>query len=150
MKNKISALIFLLSIQLGFSQEAVEPVSWETTFEKISDNNYNLIFTAKIQNTWHLYSQNVPENGPLPTVFKLISHENYEVIGNVTEEKGKTVYEEVFEMKIKYFESKTVFKQRIKTKKKKDFKISGTIDYMTCNSIQCIPGSTIFEIEIKY
>ncbi|MBP0903211.1 protein-disulfide reductase DsbD domain-containing protein [Mariniflexile gromovii] len=95
-----------------------------------------------------MYSQNVPKDGPLPTVFLFESHSNYELIGKMSEPKGKTVYESVFEMDTKYFENKAVFKQRIKIKNNTTFKIKGDIEFMTCNSEKCIQGYDNFEIKI--
>lgn len=146
----INLMFFLFNIYIGFAQKEFEkPVKWTTTIEKTTETDYNLIFTATIKNTWHLYSQNVPENGPLPTVFNLNPNSSYSCVGEVKEEKGKTVYEDVFEMKIKYFETKAIFKQSIKVDSKNEFKISGTINFMLCNSEECMPESTKFEIKIE-
>jgi len=144
--KKITLLLLLINIT-GFSQ-ILEPVKWSTSTEKISETEYNLVFIATIDDNWHLYSQNVPENGPLPTVFKLKPNTNYECIGKPSEEKGIIVYEEVFDMKIKYFETKAVFKQHIKTKHKNMFKILGEIEFMCCDNTKCIQGYDDFEFEI--
>ena len=64
-------LIFLLafdSFTIGHSQ-ILDPVKWTTSVEKISDTEYKLIAKASIESGWHLYSQNVPEDGPIPTTF---------------------------------------------------------------------------------
>ena len=103
-------LILLFISALNYAQ-VLKPVTWETSVEKISDFKYNLIFTATIEKHWHLYSQNVPENGPLPTQFKFNSNSNFETLGTVSEENGMIVFEEVFGMNLTYFEERTVFKQ---------------------------------------
>jgi thiol:disulfide interchange protein DsbD len=139
--------IFLFISLSGFSQ-ILEPVKWSTSLEKNSDLEYNLVFTAEIDETWHLYSQHVPENGPLPTVFSFEDFTNYTLVGNMSEPKGKTVYEVVFEMDTKYFENKAVFKQRIKLKNNTNFKIKGNIEFMVCNSEKCIQGYHNFEIKL--
>lgn len=145
--KKIIYLILLISIT-GFSQ-IIEPVKWSTTFEKISDLEYNIVITATIDDTWHLYSQKVPEDGPLPTVFKFSPSSNLRLIGNTSEEKGLLVYEKVFDKKIKYFEKKAIFKQRIKLKNRNPFIIKGNIEYMSCNNEKCVPGYNDFEIKIR-
>jgi len=43
------------------ANELVEPVKWSITTEKLSDTKYKLIYKAAIQDKWHLYSQNLPE-----------------------------------------------------------------------------------------
>lgn len=144
--KKITLLLLLISVT-GFSQ-ILDPVKWSTSTEKISETEYNLVFTATIHDNWHLYSQNVPENGPLPTVFTFNYSSDFSLIGNLSEEKGMIVYEEVFDIKIKYFEAKAVFKQHIKTKHKNAFKILGEIEFMSCDNTKCVQSYDDFEFEI--
>lgn len=59
--------------------------------KKITDTEYELIATATIDNGWHLYSQVVPEDGPIPTRFSYQSNEKYLKKGNTQEESGETV-----------------------------------------------------------
>jgi thiol:disulfide interchange protein DsbD len=101
-----------------------------------------------IEPNYHLYSQKVPEDGPLPTIFIFEKNNNYELIGNTIEGTGHTVYEPFFKMKIKYFDKKAVFKQRIKVKNKNSFKIIGEIEFMTCNDSNCVPGYGDIEFKI--
>ena len=63
--------IFIITILVAsFVQAQIyEPVKWSTSVEKISDIEFKLIATASIESGWHLYSQDVPENGPVPTTF---------------------------------------------------------------------------------
>lgn len=147
MKSILSILLFLIVfVNSTFSQKA-KSVTWQITTEKISDTEYNLVFTASIKDTWHLYSQSVPKNGPLPTVFNFNMNNNYKSIGAPIEQKGKIIFEKVFEMEVKYFENEAIFKQRIKISKK-DFKLTGNIRYMTCDSKQCILDTYNFEFNI--
>ncbi|WP_042243194.1 protein-disulfide reductase DsbD domain-containing protein [Jejuia pallidilutea] len=141
-------LILLFTSTLNYAQ-VLKPVTWETSVEKVSNSNYNLVFTATISNHWHLYSQNVPEGGPLPTQFTFNISPNFRLEGKVLEGKGMMVFEEVFDMKVKYFEERAVFKQNIKVRSNKHFKISGNIQYMSCNSESCMPGFQDFEFYIK-
>jgi len=145
MKKLLSLLLLITTI--SYSQ-ILEPVKWSSEAKKISETEYDLIITATIEPNYHLYSQKVPEDGPLPTIFIFEKNENYELIGKTTEEKGHTVYDPVFKLKIKYFDMKTTFKQRIKLKNKNNFKIIGEIEFMTCNDSNCVPGYGDIEFEI--
>jgi thiol:disulfide interchange protein DsbD len=89
-------------------------VKWETSIEKISDTEYNLIASATIDDGWHLYSQSVPEDGPIPTTFLYKANAGYELIGATQEEAGHTVDDPVFQMRITFFEDRAEFRQRIK------------------------------------
>jgi len=140
-------LLLVLIATTGFAQ-ILEPVKWSTEIKKISDSEYELIIKATIETNYHLYSQKVPKDGPLPTVFIFEKSNGYELIGDTIEEKGHTVFEPVFNMKIKYFDTKTTFRQRIKVKSKSDFKIIGEIEFMTCNDSSCVQGYGDIEFEI--
>jgi len=106
---------------------------------------YELIVNTTIEPGYYLYSQQVPENGPLPTVFTFHKSRFYKLIDTVTEEKGKVKYDPVFEMNIKSFAEHSTFKQRIKIKGKKKRKIIAKVEFMTCNNLKCIRGKETLE-----
>ena len=148
MKSLIFILALIFSVNM-FSQ-IHNPVKWTTSVEKVSSTEYDLVATAAIQGDWHMYSQTVPKDGPIPTSFAFESNGNYLKKGNTKEEEGHTVDDPVFGMKIKYFGHKAVFKQRIKLKSKADFNVNATVEFMTCNNTQCLPPKEvdlIFEIK---
>ena len=134
--KKLVVFLSLFIVSIGFSQ-IHDPVKWDTSVEKISETEYDLIINASIEKNWHLYSQNVPEDGPIPTSFSFTTSNNFEIIGKTSEEKGHTVHDAVFEMKIKYFENKATFKQRIKLLSKNAFSINGTVEFMVCDDASC-------------
>ena len=135
-------LLFLVFTSLGYSQ-ILDPVKWKTSVEKVSPTEFDLIVTATIERGWHLYSQNVPDDGPIPTTFSFEGSVNYLKKGNTKEEVGHTVNDPVFNMKIKYFDKKATFKQRIKIKYSDAFKINASVEFMVCNDTQCLPPTEI-------
>ena len=120
------------------NSQLLDPVKWSASFEKISDTEYELIATAKIDSGWHLYSQQVPENGPFPTTFTFDPQESFQLLGETVEEEGTTVLDAVFEMEIKYFENSTVFKQRVSVTPEDLPIIKASVEFMACNDIQCV------------
>jgi len=114
MKKLLVSLLFIISIVQGYAQ-VLEPVKWSTSVERISDTEYQLVSKATIDSGWHLYSQNVPQDGPIPTSFTYNdSTGQFNIIGNNSEEKGHTIDDPVFQMRIKFFEKTAVFKQKVK------------------------------------
>ncbi len=149
MKNIISLLTLLLIYTASFAQ-IHNPVEWSTSVEKISDVEYDLIIKATIEDKWHLYSQNVPEDGPIPTSFVFETTEQFNLVGNVIEEEGHTVHDPVFDMEIKYFENEATFKQRIKVETNYALKIIGELEFMVCDDTNCLPPTFVdleFNIE---
>lgn len=140
--KKILVILFL-SLSVSGMAQIHNPVKWSTSTEKISDTEYELIATATIQGEWHLYSQSVPESGPIPTTFTYQSNKNYLKKGNTKEEEGHTVDDKVFDMRIKYFGTKADFKQRIKLKSKESFQVKATVEFMVCNDTQCLPPNEV-------
>ncbi|GAL65079.1 protein-disulfide reductase DsbD family protein [Algibacter lectus] len=135
----LSVLIFSLT---GYSQ-VLDPVKWTTSVEKISETEYHLISTAIVDRGWHLYSQNVPENGPIPTTFVYDDSEGgFKIIGNTEEEEGHIVDDPVFGMEIKFFENKATFKQKVEVEAGKS-SISGFVEFMVCDDTRCLPPTEV-------
>jgi len=141
MKKIIILLIFLISSNL-YSQ-IHNPISWKTSVEKITAKEYNLILSATIDSGWHLYSQNVPKDGPIPTTIIFKKSNNYNLLGVPSEEVGQTVDDKVFSMRIKYFEKSAVFKQKIQVLNLNSFKIIGELEFMVCNDVNCLPPTFV-------
>ena len=141
MKNR---LIFLfLTFTLGIFSQIEDPLQWSTSVEKVSDNEFILVSKATIEEGWHLYSQEVPEDGPIPTTFSFdTSNENFSLIGKTIEEKGHTVDDSVFEMKIKFFENSAIFKQRVKTTFDINT-INGVVEFMVCDDTKCLAPTEV-------
>ena len=144
--------IFLLIT--GFTNAQIHnPVKWKTSVEKVSESEFDLVVTATIDEGWHLYSQNVPDGGPIPTSFSFKSAENeFQLVGKTTEGKGHEEYDNVFEMDIKYFEDQAVFKQRIQVLTENKIIINETLEFMVCDDTNCLPPTEVdisFEVQGK-
>jgi thiol:disulfide interchange protein len=141
MKKVIILLTFVLSTSV-FSQ-IYDPVKWSTSVEKISDIEYNLIATATIESGWHLYSQVVPEGGPIPTLFTYDdSSGKVRTMGNTSEEEGHTVDDPVFNMKIKFFENSATFKQKVELVEGTNL-VNGIVEFMVCDDARCLPPEEV-------
>jgi hypothetical protein len=147
----LSLIIFVALNSFSFSQaQILEPVKWTTSITKISDTEYELIAIANIESKWHLYSQTVPENGPIATSFTFENNGKFLKKGNTFEDKGHTIDDSVFGMQIKYFENKAEFKQRIKLKAKVPLEVVATVKFMVCDDSRCLPPmevDLIFDIK---
>ena len=104
------AIFFAIS---NLTAQIYDPVSFTTSVKEIGENKYILSIIAKIDKSWHIYSQNVPSGGPAPTSFTFPKSKNYKTIGSVAEPAGHEVDDPVFNMRIKYFADK-----QLKDKKK--------------------------------
>ena len=142
MKNIVLSCLMLIMPIVASQAQILEPVKWSTSVEKISDTEYNLVSIATIDKGWHLYSQNVPDDGPIPTTFTY-TEDGFQLLENTKEEEGHTVDDPVFEMKIKFFENKAEFKQRIKVLNNELSIVKGEVEFMVCDDARCLPPSYV-------
>jgi thiol:disulfide interchange protein len=145
----VFSIISLLLPLLSFSQ-ILEPVKWSFKVEQSSPDEATLVFTAKADKGWHVYSQDIPPGGPLPTEFIFEENTDYKPIGKVTEPEGHEEMDPNFEIVLKYFDDKVSFKQKIKILSAKDFQVKGYLTFMCCDDTQCLPPTDVdFVFNIK-
>jgi thiol:disulfide interchange protein DsbD len=140
-KNIVFFLISLFFMLATLNAQVYEPVKWFSDVEKISETEYNLIYTAEIEPHWHVYSQEgVGDEGPIPTEFTFNDQEgNFELLGKTLEPDVDAVYDDVFAMDIKFFENLAVFTQKIKLLNTKITEISAEVFFMVCDDEKCLP-----------
>ena len=142
-------IIVFLVVFLGFSTSILaqlETVKWSTSIEKHADNEYTITYKATISDGWHLYSQHLPDNGPIPTAFTFVdSDKDYTLIGKTEETEPHIEFDEVFQMETPFFADKAEFKQRIKLLKKDINTVKAVVEFQTCDDKTCIfePGYEI-------
>lgn len=143
--------VFTLMMFMSVSSKAqiLEPVKWSIENKKFNDKEFEIVYTAKIDQGWHLYSQFIKPNGPKPTHFAVEKSPNFIQIGQISEEKGNDKFEEFFNMDVKYFKDKAVFVQKIKIENSDKLTIRGEIEFMSCNDETCVPGYSDIEVELK-
>lgn len=148
MKKYILLLLCLLFVSQVFSQ-ILEPVKWTFTSEKTTDSTANLYLTATIDKGWHIYSQTIVGEGPVPTSFAFEKSKDYQLVGKVYEPKGHEEFDKGFEINVTYFEKSVTFVQSIKILTDKDFVVKGTLTFMACEK-SCLPPADIdFSFNIK-
>ncbi|MBU0486829.1 MAG: thioredoxin family protein [Bacteroidetes bacterium] len=143
-------LIFSILIKSNPAvSQIVEPVKWTFSIKKTSDDQAELLFSATIENGWHLYSQYIPEGGPISTFFSIDDSKDYKKIGKVIEPKPEEEDDPIFKMVLKYFSHKAVFKQKIQLLSDKETTIKGFVEFMCCDDKRCIPPEEVnFEIKV--
>ncbi len=148
--KKIAFLFILINSFMGYSQIALNPVEWVVTYNAISNTEGELIFTANIQDKWHIYSQKASTDGPVPTSFSITLNANhYELVGSVEESNAHEIFDYTFDTKLLVFDKQAVFKQKVKRKTKKGFHIISSVEFMSCDDSKCLPPKTLnFETHI--
>lgn len=133
---------FLFMADLA-SAQILKPVKWSFSSQKINASESYIILTAVIDKGWHIYATTLPAgDGPIATSFKFSASKSYQVIGKIEEVKKPVVeFDKTFDKKIGTFSGTAVFRQKVKTKSGNPVK--GSLEFMACNSSQCLPPETV-------
>lgn len=130
-KNLILFVILLMTTSLFAQMES--HVNWKFSTKKVSENEVELIAKASIDEGWHLYGQFFKDGGPVRMVFKFEPSNGYQLVGKVAESpKPKEVMDDVFKIKIQYFEHNATFTQKIKVLSDKPLTIKGSLEGQVC------------------
>ena len=132
--------VFLLFfVFLSFTLQGQEPVSWSNSIEKISENKYKLIFDAKIEKGWYLYSTKKIKDGPIPTSFNYTIDSTKIIFKDVIPRRTPNKeYDKFFEIDLEFFEKNIGFEQSIEINSNGIDYITGYIEFQTCNDEICL------------
>ena len=144
----ITLICFTANISL-FAQ-ILEPVKWSFSSKRINDTIAELTLKATIDKGWHVYSQHIPDGGPIPTTFTFTKNGDYQLIGKVSEPKPIEEVDPNFDnMVLKFFANSVQFKQKVKILSNKPIIIKGVLNFMCCDDKQCLPPSDVpFEFKL--
>jgi thiol:disulfide interchange protein DsbD len=150
MKNRLLPFLLLVLIPFFSTSQILEPVKWSFRVEYPAKGEATLLMTATADKGWHVYSQDIPPGGPIPTTFTFTKSPHYELIGKVTEPKAIQENDPNFDMVLKFFADKVTFRQKIKIHSREDFIVKGVLNFMCCDDKQCLPPNDVeFEFRVK-
>ena len=148
LKRAIFCAVAWLLPAFSANAQIYDPVTWDFNYEKKSENNYELVFTAVIEKGSHIYAMEIPEGGPIPTSFVFNAPAGFTLDGKTYEvTKPEELFDEAFGFKIKSFSDKAEFRQKI-TSTITSFAVSGMVNFMSCNNTTCSPPKDV-EFTIK-
>jgi thiol:disulfide interchange protein DsbD len=115
---RIIKLFFLFLITATSYAQIDNPVKWTSKTNpnevKIGET-IELIFEAKIQEGWHMFSSDFsPDLGPIVATFTFAPNASYELVGKIKPIKPLKKYDDIFQGDYTYFEHKGIFIQKVK------------------------------------
>ena len=137
-------LLLLLTLFLFTAASAQEmPVKFTVQQKQVSPTEVDVVFTAKIDKGWHVYSTNIPDGGPTAATMHTDKAEGAQPMGALIKQ-GKEISEDdqIFGMRLSYFENAVTFIQKYKITAK-TYNIKGYLEYGACNDEMCMPPSTV-------
>lgn len=135
----------------GHNQESqiFEPVRWTFNHKDLGDGEYELQFSATIDEHWHVYSMHLPaETMTQATVFEFDTLKGIELVGKVLEPEPITQFDPVNEEELSWFENQVTFTQKVKLTEVDGY-IKGALNFMACDDEKCLaPEWVDFEFKI--
>jgi thiol:disulfide interchange protein DsbD len=142
-------LILAISLLSLWSLNAFSQASWTFKTNKINDSIAELELRVKLKDGWHIYSQHT-KGTELPIEFTFEKSQDYQRIGNVLEPKAISTYDIYAKDTTRHFDGSVIFRQKIKIRSEKDFKIKGNVNFQLCEKGLCIPPDDVaFSFEVK-
>ena len=142
MKRSAILLLLLLSgIGLtGLNGQIYEPVKWLFELNDLPSTEKEIHLTASIEKGWYIYDMNLREGGPIPTSITIEIIQGAELLGKPEASvKPQEKFDKIFDMNVRWYANKVTFIQKIKVTDFKKFRLSGEVQFMTCNEAQCLP-----------
>lgn len=120
-----------------------EPVKFNSELKRISETEAEIVFNAVMEKGWHVYSTDLGDGGPISATFNVDNISGAEVNGKLLPQ-GNEIEEmdPIFGMKVRFFESKATFVQKIKITDDK-YSIKGYLEYGACNDENCLPPTSV-------
>jgi len=142
MKRILSAVSMLIMAFMVHAQ-MVDPVKFTSTLKTNNTAEAEIVFSGTIDNGWHVYSTNLGNDGPIEATFHVNKLEGAELVGPLTPH-GKEIseYDNMFGMKLRYFEKNVQFVQKVKFTKPQ-YNIDAYLEYGACNDEMCMPPTEV-------
>ena len=142
MKRILSAVSMLIMAFMVHAQ-MMDPVKFTSTLKTNNTAEAEIVFSGTIDNGWHVYSTNLGNDGPIEATFHVNKLEGAELVGPLTP-RGKEIseYDNMFGMKLRYFEKNVQFVQKVKFTKPQ-YNIDAYLEYGACNDEMCMPPTEV-------
>ena len=143
MTKRNYVLLLLLAVLTTVQAQMVDPVHFTTELKTGKGAEGEIVFTAKIDPGWHVYSTDLGQDGPIEATFNAVKMDGVETVGKLTP-KGNVIkkFDNMFGMELKYFENSATFVQKVKFTKP-EYTIDCYLEYGACNDQSCMPPTQV-------
>ena len=136
-------IIITTLVSLSANAQMFDPVHFTSELRMRQHNEGDIIFSATIDGGWHVYSNNIPEGGPTPASFHKVTMKGMETAGALrTATAPVKVFDEMFQMEVRYFEHKVTFIQPVRFTAA-DYSVDCYLEYGACNDEMCLPPTEV-------
>ena len=145
--KRIMTVATLMLVSILAMAQMQTPVHFSVSQKQVSPSEVDVIFTGKIDKGWHVYSTGLPDDGPISATLTSETSEGAKAEGKL-KAQGKEIsqFDNLFGMKLRYFENSVTFVQRYKLTAE-EYHIKGFLEYGACNDQSCLPPT---QVEFDY
>lgn len=141
--KKISSLLLAFLMVLPVWAQFQDPVKFSVTQNALSDSEFEIVFSAKIDAGWHVYSTDIPDGGPTPATITFEGKDGAEPVGKLAVRGNvHTAYDNMFGMKVSFMEGTATFVQKMRITAAK-YSVKGYLNYGACNDENCMPPTDV-------
>lgn len=134
----------LLSLTTLFTQaQIVDPIQSSAQLKTGKTAEGEIVFNLDIEQGWHVYSVNLGSNGPIEASFHVNKMDGVEKVGGLMA-RGNEIskMDNLFGMKLRFFEHKAQFVQKVRFTKP-NYTIDVYLEYGACNDETCMPPQEV-------
>ena len=141
--KKIATVLVMLVATVGAMAQMADPVHFTSKLVMLEGDEAQIEFSARIDHGWHVYSTGLGNDGPISATFNATKMDGVKTVGGLTH-KGKEIsqFDNMFGMKLRYFEGSVTFIQKIKFTKPQ-YSINCYLEYGACNDETCMPPTSV-------
>ena len=142
MKRMVMSLLMGL-IVLAAQGQMVNPVHFSSQLKMLKGNEGEIVFSATIDDGWHVYSTDMGNDGPISATFNVEKMEGVETVGKL-QPRGQVTkqYDKMFGMELRFFEKKAQFVQKVRFTQS-HYLIDCYLEYGACNDEMCMPPTEV-------
>ncbi len=150
--KKFLGILTLTLITIVTQAQILTPVKWKINLEDSGTSEKAITFTATMDAGWHLYDMDLPAGGPVSTSFTFEALNGVELIDKPVASAAPTsVYDELFDMDLRWYGGSVTFTQKFRVTDAKLFKLVGEVEFMACDDATCLPPERIeFSFDKKH
>lgn len=143
MQRLYSIILSLMMFAFGANAQMLEPIVWSSSIKMTSNNEGVMTFKASIDDGWHLYSFDLPENGPNATKISFEKTSGIELLGDIVPSRQPIdTVDLVFNIRVGWWDADVEFSQKFKVLEEGKYDIAGEIYFQACNGETCIAPTT--------
>ena len=141
--KKILTIFLSVLVTVAAHAQMMEPVHFSSELKMLSGDQAEIVFSATIDDGWHVYSTDLGNDGPISATFNMVKMEGAETVGKLRP-RGNEIkqFDKMFNMELRFFEKKATFVQKIRFTKP-EYDIDCYLEYGTCSDEMCLPPSEV-------